>query len=584
MVRAVRYLRVSGVKQSADDRYSLPDQDAKTRQWCDDHGYQVVSVFREVHSGSDILGRPEMDALLDMATRREFDVMVTIYYSRSAREINHQGYIICHLQRYGARMECTLQDYEDNAEGRARRAFAALYADMEHDTIRRRTQDGIQRRVKLGGIITGSRALFGYRWAGQFKTSYEINLESAAVVLRIFRDVLDGKTITSIAAALTTEGVLAPIDFWRRENGQPVKGVPWRKSTIRRIIVHPCYKGEMVANRYSHEWRTKTDARGRTVRYAHQIERDLDDAAVVRLPHAALAIVTPEMAEQAIAQMEANRLAAPRNNPEPEAALLRGGIARCGTCGRALHVVRIKPRERDGVTWAGCSLYRCDRTPRAGGKPCPGGAIVVHTLDDEVRDWVRDRLTNREGWIGKVERHLAQGGQTDRVTAVQAELRKLEQGEKNLRGAIERLDPTEDEDVLGGLVLQLRDVGKRQRTARDDLAALQRDQGAWEALRARLNDLRLWADDAARRLDRCDYQEWRSILRVMVSRVLLYPQGHEPRAVIETPYPEGPFSGCRLSCKRHALAHQRQTGLAGRPAAVAQHDQPRRLLAPARHG
>ncbi len=50
--RAIIYCRVSGEGQK--DNSSLPEQQERAAGYCAMHGYQVLRVISEVHSGNDL--------------------------------------------------------------------------------------------------------------------------------------------------------------------------------------------------------------------------------------------------------------------------------------------------------------------------------------------------------------------------------------------------------------------------------------------------------------------------------------------------------------------------------------------------
>lgn len=539
MTRAVGYLRVSGRGQAGEEHYSLPDQAEKVEEYCHQHGYSLVATFTEVHSGGDLWGRPELNDLLAMARRKEFDVLVAIRFDRLAREINHQGYIISQLERYKIQIECTKESFDNSSQGKMLRMLVGMFAEIERHRIRDRTNDGLRRRILSGAMRPGSRPLYGYCWRDERKTGYEIHPVSSRVVRRIFDETMAGRSLIQVVVMLMGEGVLAPSDFWRRECGLPLKGASWHPSTVRRILMHPAYWGEMAAYRYYHHHVEVTDEFGRTKSLLRQERRADGDPELVALPDVAPAIVPREIAMEAVQRLAANQLASARNNHAPEETLLRGGLVRCAICGHTMHVIHKKGHtEASGRTHQPVTVYRCTR-PSRGRTGCMGASITASALDGLVWGWVCDTLDNPDIWARQVEQKMGQGTtQTDRVATVSAHIEDLERQRAQVSKVIARLEG-EDEDVVAPLVLELRELAQRKRQATEDLAGLQQLQSNWQATKMRLNDLGLWMRGVSSHLGTLGYQDRRMVLSVMLTYVRVFPPGHEPRVEIQTPYTDG---------------------------------------------
>ncbi len=69
---AALYRRVSSLKQSTEDKYSLDTQLAEMRKWCTEHGWDTAEpvIFTDVWSGEDLWQRGQLMQLLDDGARR----------------------------------------------------------------------------------------------------------------------------------------------------------------------------------------------------------------------------------------------------------------------------------------------------------------------------------------------------------------------------------------------------------------------------------------------------------------------------------------------------------------------------------
>src|SRR4030095_16722311 len=111
-------------------------------------------------------------------------------------------------------------------------------------------------------------------------------------------------------------------------------------------------------------------------------------------PGLAPALVTREMAEAASARITRNKSDSPRNNRDPEAALLRAGIARCAYCGHPL--VAINSTQKG-------PRYRCNPTNQDH-YGCPSFGIQAKILDEAVWEEVAARLKDPAIIAVEVER------------------------------------------------------------------------------------------------------------------------------------------------------------------------------------
>ncbi len=358
-MRAFRYHRVSDPKsKNRDDKYSLSEQESMTAQYCQEHGYEVVGDCREVHTGYELDERPEMTRVRAMMRAREFDVLVLISLDRLARNQNHQEVVLYEAEKYGVRVELFLEKYEDTAVGRQMRSMMGFVAEIERERITERTQRGIRGRIKSGKIMPGVRPLYGYRWSNPDKGKkefYVINPETAPIVERIFREAAEGKRLRRIAIDLTAEGILSPSDYWRKEQGKPLSGVPWQKSAVWRILTNPSYWGQHSAFVTSVAKRKDFTDTGEPVTRRYRVPHQIGDGHRIALPDTCPPIISESVARAVQMQLDQNREAAARNNKKPEATLLRGGFIKCAQCGRNM-VTGYESKNHGGNI-----LYRCYR-------------------------------------------------------------------------------------------------------------------------------------------------------------------------------------------------------------------------------
>jgi site-specific DNA recombinase len=491
--RVHAYTRVSSTGQ--EDGYSLDTQEAACRRWATERGLTVASVAREVWSGGD-RHRPELDALLDRLTPG--DVVLAYALDRMSRSQIDTAILIDRIESAGARLELVTEDFERSATGTFLRNAKAFVAELEREKIRERTTRGKAARVAGGKYPAVGRPPYGYRWRDpgpKQKTQLVPNEDTAPIVQRIFRDVAAGTSARKLAMALNASGVPTATG----------RGI-WIIPTIVNMIRHPAYVGDLVANR----WKTEK------VYGKRRIQRRLPPEDHVIFTDAIPALVSRDLATTAQAQLARNKIEAVRNNRNPEAALLRGGFARCGYCGNTLRV------SSSSNTYA-CNMSNHDRYG------CPSFAIMTHILDQAIWSKVESVLTRPE----VIAAELARLRQSDPVKAdvVTIDRRTTEISRKQ-RNLIDRLADTDDTDVAALIQEDLKAIAAQKRQLEAERAEAEAQREAWQLAQDRLADLDAWRRKVAANLGSISYEERRLALRALGVEAKVWRSDHDPRFAI----------------------------------------------------
>ncbi|MFD8847793.1 recombinase family protein [Streptomyces sp. NPDC059604] len=164
-LRAVDYLRVSTDEQVKG--YGIAYTGKRTKKHIQNKDWEHVGTYAdEGYSGSlQAHERPELNRLMQDARNapRPFDVVCV----PEARAIGRAGRAfwpwVWELEDLGVFVAIVKGGYDNTtSEGRSRMRKAADRAEDERETIRERTQGGIQEKAEEGGYI-GGKVPFGYR-------------------------------------------------------------------------------------------------------------------------------------------------------------------------------------------------------------------------------------------------------------------------------------------------------------------------------------------------------------------------------------------------------------------------------------
>ncbi len=345
-MRAAIYCRVSTDGQ--EDNASLPSQ-KRCRAHAGQLGANVseAHVYREVHSGADLFGRPQLTRLREAMVGREFDVLIVHALDRLARDTDHQGYIFTEAKKAGVRIGSATEDLDNSFQGKLLRMVASVVAEAEREKIVERTTRGRIEKRKQGRVHWHGTLLYGYAYDGE-KQRYVLDEFQAGIVRRIFREYIDGISTQQIANRLNAEGI------------PTATGRTWTRDRISDVVIHEEYAtGVGYANRfYGRDYVKKHGLK-------FEAERPRGDWTEVRYPQ----IIDRETWDKAQARRASNKRFSVTNKAPDD--YLLSGLMYCAECGKVFRVntqvssagnrhryYKCAGMERDPYT------YKC-RTPKA---------------------------------------------------------------------------------------------------------------------------------------------------------------------------------------------------------------------------
>lgn len=170
-LRAVDYLRVSTEEQVKG--YGIQYSGKRTRRHIENKGWEHVGTFADEGVSGSVLAHERDDLVNLMAlarqTPRPFDV-VTVLEERAIGRAGRAFWPwVWELEDLGVFVAVVKGDYDNTTpDGRSRMRKAADKAEDERETIRERTQGGIQEKAEEG-LHPGGKARYGYRIEEQGK-------------------------------------------------------------------------------------------------------------------------------------------------------------------------------------------------------------------------------------------------------------------------------------------------------------------------------------------------------------------------------------------------------------------------------
>lgn len=162
-LRVVAYLRVSTEEQKQG--YGVASQDRKINTWVERKGHLLVDTYTDegVSGSLEVEDRPDGKRLMEDARAKKFDVVAVKAGDRIGRTGKAFWRWVWALEEIGICVALVNADLDNTTrQGRQEMRNQQNYAETEYETIRERTQDGINEKVEVGGF-PGGVVPYGYR-------------------------------------------------------------------------------------------------------------------------------------------------------------------------------------------------------------------------------------------------------------------------------------------------------------------------------------------------------------------------------------------------------------------------------------
>lgn len=370
---------VSGLSDQSDVTFASQEQACVT--FAEQAGWRTAATIRDPASGYT-LDRPGIERLRALVREGGADVVLAYAVDRLSRNQNQIGVLFDELQTGGVTLECVTERFEDSAVGRFILAARAFVAEVEREKIVERTTRGKTERAKSGRIPQGNgKGLYGYLY-DPTTGRRAVHPEQAAVVRRIFADVLAGRAVVAIARSLNAVGIPA------------FSGGIWYPWTLNRLMENETYTGRTIYRRTV----AKQARDPRTGKKRRKIE-ERDAAEWIEIDGATPAIIDGDTfaAVRAILDNPERRTSRRRKH---EYALSRRLY--CSRCGQAMVGQTLR---------GGYRSYRC-RAAFSGFKEyesCDGRFVHAGPLEDAVRREIAEALAQPGRVADEYDRHMGAG-------------------------------------------------------------------------------------------------------------------------------------------------------------------------------
>ncbi|MDQ0660609.1 recombinase family protein [Paenibacillus sp. W2I17] len=378
MQRAAIYVRVSSKKESQKD--SPEHQESLCRSFCQENELEIVKVYKDQDSGTSIVGRPDVQRMIEDAENGEFDAVIFASLSRFSRD----SFDALLLKRtfHGALRKrlVSIEDLYDTAKGDNDLMFnvvSAVNQKMSEQTSTA-SRRGIQQSA-LKGNFTGSFAPYGYEKANiDGRKTLVIDQEAAEVVKMIFDLYVNRKMgEKAIVNYLNSPEVAIP---------SPRQKGAWGITTIQRILQNEVYMGFNVFSKYK-KIIHYDDHKNLQDRRKKMVQQDKEKW--LRTDFKTHEAIIEEDLFNRVKEVRRLRSGGTRGSHKQPVNVFRK-IIFCKHCGSAMVTMSSKMRGKK------YQYLMCSRRRRTGVTGCENGKWVPYQeMRDELIAWVGKKISEQ---------------------------------------------------------------------------------------------------------------------------------------------------------------------------------------------
>lgn len=203
MKKVAIYVRVS-TQEQATEGYSIQEQTERLTKYCEAHGWIIAKVYTDPGYSGATRNRPALQLLCSDVAKSLFDTVLVYKLDRLSRSQKDTLYIIEDVfGKNNIAFVSMLENFDTGTPfGRAMIGILSVFAQLERDQIRERSQMGHDARAKEGYFHGGGYAPIGYNYENGLLS---INEYEAAIVRRAYDLFLDGLPIHSIYLTMAKE-------------------------------------------------------------------------------------------------------------------------------------------------------------------------------------------------------------------------------------------------------------------------------------------------------------------------------------------------------------------------------------------
>lgn len=239
-----------------DDSNSIKNQKLMLTEYAIREDWEIQGIYSDDdYTGAD-RNRPDFNKILQLAEKKEIDIILCKSQSRFTRELELvEKYINGLFIEWGVRFVGLVDNADTDVKGNKK---SRQINGMVNEWYLEDLSDNIKSVLKSKrerGLYTGGIALYGYLKDPNQKGHLIIDPDAAEVVRLIFSLYNGGMGKTPIARELNNRGIPNPTQY-KLEKGIAYKkpssklGTLWKATGVNQILHNEMYIGNMVQGKY----------------------------------------------------------------------------------------------------------------------------------------------------------------------------------------------------------------------------------------------------------------------------------------------------------------------------------------------
>jgi len=258
----IAYERLSRDDEQQGESNSITNQKMLLDDYAARHGYTgLTHLTDDGYSGTN-WNRPAIVKLIDEVERGNVELVLVKDMSRLGRDHLRVGLLLEQFRERGVRFIAINDNVDTDREMDEFLPFRNIINEWVARDTSRKIRAINDARTKDGKRVTGAIP-YGYIHDPQDRQKWILDEDAAPIVCRMFRSVIEGKTVSQIARELTTENILIPSAHWAKigagmrkcPKANPTK---WSEATVINIFKKEEYMGWKVLNKTTKEsYKTK---------------------------------------------------------------------------------------------------------------------------------------------------------------------------------------------------------------------------------------------------------------------------------------------------------------------------------------
>ena len=349
--------------------------------------YEFAGVYAdEGISATNTKKRDDFKRMIKDCHDRKIDMIITKSISRFARNTLDCLNYVRELKELGVGIIFEKENINTlDAKGEVLLTILSSLAQDESRSISENSTWGIRRRYEQGQFKMSTKRFLGYDTDEE--GNLVINKQQAKIVVRIYEEYLNGKTVEYIAREFTREGITT----WNGKN-------EWHPTTLQSMLENEKYKGDVILQKsYTVDFLSKKRVRneGEVLKYCveenHEAITDVETWECVQLE---MQRRRNYMDEHGINSYSHNT----ENNPFASKII-------CGNCNKVFTRKGWKSKDKIRKVWQCSGRYR-----EKGVKGCTNRHVDEETLEKAYVMALNEIIENKDYFIEKWKQQINDGG------------------------------------------------------------------------------------------------------------------------------------------------------------------------------